>query len=136
MFYPMFALVVFTYSILLVNLYWRVQAVRKNQVSIKYFSTFEAGVAPAHIVAGTRHYANLFELPILFYVAGLTSMALDLLSPLLVTLAWLFVGFRVIHAAIHMSYNNVTHRALIFWLGSMVVLAMWVVLLINYRSLA
>lgn len=136
MIYPMFALVVFTYSILLLNLFWRVQAVRQRQVSIKYFRTFDDGDAPEHIRAGTRHYANMFELPVLFYVAGLASMALGVASPLMLTLAWFFVACRVVHAAIHMSYNHVGHRATVFWIGSMTVLAMWVVLLAAYRGIA
>lgn len=136
MIYPMFALVVFTYVILLVNLLWRVQAVRQKQVSVKYFRTFDDGDAPAHIKAGTRHYANLFELPVLFYVAGLASMALNVVSPLLLVLAWVFVACRVVHAAIHMSYNHVGHRAIAFWIGSMVTLAMWVVLVDAYHGIA
>lgn len=135
MLYPMFALVIFTYSMLLLNLFWRVQAVRQKQVSIKYFRTFDEGNAPAHIRAGTRHYANLFELPVLFYCVGVAAMALDLESTLLITLGWIFVACRFVHAAIHMSYNHVIHRALAFWCGSMVILAMWVALFTAYRGL-
>lgn len=134
MLYPMFALVVFTYSMLFLNLFWRIQAVRQKQVSIKYFRTFDEGEAPAHIKAGTRHYANLFEVPVLFYVAGVAALALDVTSTLLVVLAWLFVVCRVLHAAIHMSYNNVIHRALAFAVGAVVVLAMWVALLNAYHA--
>lgn len=134
MLYPMFALVVFTYSMLFLNLFWRIQAVRQKQVPIKYFRTFDEGNAPTHIKAGGRHYANLFELPVLFYVAGLAALALDVSSPLLVVLAWLFVACRVLHAAIHMSYNDVIHRALAFGVGAMVVLAMWVALLNAYHA--
>lgn len=135
MLYPMFALVIFTYSMLLLNLFWRVQAVRQKQVPIKYFRTFDEGDAPAHIKAGTRHYANLFELPVLFYCVGLAAMALNVQSTLLITLGWIFVACRVVHAAIHMSYNNVIHRALAFWFGSIIVLAMWVVLLNVYHGM-
>lgn len=136
MLYPMFALVVFSYSILLLNLFWRIRAVRRREVSIKFFRTFDEGIAPAYLRAGGRHYANLFELPVLFYVAGLVAMILRVESSLLVTLAWIFVGCRVAHAAIHMSYNNVVHRAAVFGLGSLVMLAMWVVLVDAYRTLA
>lgn len=134
MLYPMFALVIFTYSMLLLNLFWRVQAVRQKKVSIKYFRTFDEGDAPAHIKAGTRHYANLFELPVLFYVAAVTSLALEISSPLLISLAWIFVACRVVHASIHMSYNHVGHRALAFWCGSLVMLAMWVTIMGHYRT--
>lgn len=134
MLYPMFALVVFTYSIFLLNLYWRVQAVRQKRVPVKYFRTYDDGDAPAYIKTGARHYSNLFEMPVLFYCAGLAAMALGLVSSLLIVLAWVFVVCRLVHAAIHMSYNHVGHRALAFWCGSTVVLAMWVALLSSYMA--
>ena len=134
MLYPMFALVVVTYIVLFVNFIWRLKAVRHKQLSIKYLRTFDEGDAPHHIRAGTRHYANLFELPILFYVACTLALALHLSSPFLVGLAWGFVVCRCVHAFIHMTYNHVAHRALSFWLGSMVVLAMWLILLFNYHQ--
>lgn len=136
MLYPMFALVVFTFSILLLNLAWRIQAVRQKTVSIQYFRTFSEGTAPAHLQAGARHYANLFELPVLFYVVGLAALALRIETPLLIGLAWVFVVCRLVHAAIHMSYNKVVHRATAFGCSALVMLAMWVVLIANYRALA
>jgi hypothetical protein len=135
MLYPMFALVIFTYSLLFLNFFWRVQAVRRKQVSIEYFRTFDDGDAPEHIKAGGRHYANLFELPVLFYCVSLAAMALDLGTPLLVNLGWAFVVCRIVHATIHMSYNHVGHRALAFWCGATVLLAMWVTLVTTYQSL-
>ena len=47
-------------------------------------------------------------------------------DPLLVTLAWMFVATRIVHAAIHISYNNVMHRFLAYVAGSFVVMGMWV----------
>jgi len=135
MLYPMFALVLVTYAVLLINFIWRVRAVRTRQVSIKYFRVFEGVDAPENIKAGTRHYANLFEFPVLFYVACLTAMLLQQQqSAILLIFAWAFVVFRVIHAVIHMSYNNVLHRMLAFWGGVLAVLGMWTVLVVHYAS--
>ncbi len=131
MLYPMFALVLITYLILGVNLYWRVQSVRKKQTSIKYFKLLEGGDAPEHVRAGTRHFTNLFELPVLFYAAGITTMVLQLETPFMQGLAWTFVVARAAHAVIHMGHNNVLHRMIAFWLGAMVVLAMWVTLVLQ-----
>lgn len=135
MFYPMFALVLLTFVVLAINFFWRVRAVRTRQVSIKYFRVFEGVDAPEYLKAGARHYANLFELPVLFYVACLTAMLLQQQQSLiLLILAWAFVIFRVIHALIHMSYNNVLHRMLAFWGGVLSVLGMWIVLAMHYLS--
>lgn len=135
MFYPMFAMVLLTFIVLLINFIWRVRAVRGRQVSIKYFRVFDGVDAPEHIKAGARHYANCFELPVLFYVACLVAMLLQQQqSVILITLAWAFVAFRVVHAVIHMTYNNVLHRMTAFWGGVLVLLGMWIVLLLHYAS--
>jgi hypothetical protein len=134
MLYPMFALVVFTFFLLTLNLFWRVQAVRQKRISLKYLRTFEGDQAPMHIKMGARHFANLFEMPVLFYAAAITALAMNLVTPILVNLAWAFVVCRIIHAAIHMTYNHVGHRALAFWFGSLTVLLMWVFLVMNYSA--
>lgn len=135
MFYPMFALVLLTFLVMLVNVTWRIRAVKKRQVSAKYFRVFEGEGVPEYIKAGTRHYANLFELPVLFYAACITTMVLQAQqSPVLQGLAWAFVAFRVVHAFIHMTYNNVLHRMLSFMGGMGVVMIMWTVLAVHYAS--
>jgi hypothetical protein len=135
MFYPMFAMVLLTFVVLLINFIWRVRAVRSRQVSIKYFRVFDGVEAPEYIKAGARHYANLFELPVLFYVACLVTMLFQQQqSVILLILAWIFVISRVIHAVIHMSYNNVVHRMAAFWGGVLALFGMWIVLLLHYAS--
>ncbi len=61
---------------------------------------------------------------------GLTreQLALTLLlqDPLLAALAWTFVGLRVLHAAVHLTYNAVMHRFFFYALGAVVLLMMWV----------
>ena len=39
---------------------------------------FDATKVPAEVIKTTRHLANLFELPVLFYVACLTALLLQL----------------------------------------------------------
>lgn len=136
MLYPMFALVLITLVVLLINFIWRVRAVRSRQVSIKYFRVFDGVEAPEYLKAGARHYANLFELPVLFYVAALAAMVLRLESPVLIGLAWAFVFSRVVHTLIHMSYNNVLHRMLAFWGGVLTVAAMWLILMAQHSASA
>lgn len=47
-------------------------------------------------------------------------------SQVTVVLAWLYVGLRIVHSAIHLSYNHVIHRLAVFALSSVVLLALWV----------
>ncbi|GAB2655911.1 MAPEG family protein [Arenimonas aestuarii] len=75
------------------------------------------------------NFRNLFELPVLFYLALVVGVQMDLASPLTVGLAWAFVALRVVHSAIHCSYNKVRHRFLAYVSGGLVLVVLWGVLL-------
>ena len=59
-------------------------------------------------------------------IETLLALTLLLQDPLLAALAWTFVGLRVLHAAVHLTYNAVMHRFLVYALGAIVLLMMWV----------
>lgn len=73
-----------------------------------------------------NNYANLFESPILFYTAILLTLILMLQDSILVILAWTYVGSRYIHSFIHITYNRVMHRFMVFLFSSFVLFAIWV----------
>src|SRR6202000_29719 len=76
-------------------------------------------------------YANQFELPVLFYVLTILAYVTHLADLIFVVLAWVFVIFRVLHAAIHTTSNNVRLRGPIF-AGSAVVLSiMWAIYIVE-----
>lgn len=134
MLYAMFGLVVFTYVYMLINFVWRYTAVKNRDMSIKYFRRLEGDQVPEKIALGSRHITNLFEVPVLFYVAGVLAVCLSLESPVMVGLAWAYVGCRLVHAFIHTTYNNVVHRMLIFHASCLVLLAIWVMLVVAYHN--
>lgn len=68
---------------------------------------------------------NLFELPVLFYVAILLSLTLLIQDNLLVLLAWGFVLLRAVHSLIHCTYNRVLHRFTAYIASTIVLLLMW-----------
>lgn len=134
MLYPMFALVVVTYVVLSINLMWRIRAVKTKAVSIKYFRVFDGDNIPEKIKAGSNHYSNLLEMPVLFYVVCILEMLLQQVTTPIVVLAWLYVALRIVHAVIHMGYNNVFHRMLAFWGSSTILLIMWLMLLLQFAT--
>ena len=87
---------------------------------------FQGEEIPDLVIKTSRNVANLFEVPVLFYTAGVLYVALEISDSVPVTLAWLFVIARVIHTGIHLSYNNVMHRLIVFGLGNLSVLGMWI----------
>ena len=74
------------------------------------------------------NFRNLFELPVLFYVAVVIAQVAGLVSPLLLGLAWAFVALRALHSLIHCSYNKVMHRFQAYLFGGLVLWALWGVL--------
>jgi hypothetical protein len=67
---------------------------------------------------------NLFELPVLFYVACILLFVITRVDTLYLALAWIYVALRYGQSAVAVTYNNVLHRGF-FYLTSCVVL--WVI---------
>lgn len=72
-----------------------------------------------------ENFSNLFEMPVLFYVAVLLSLVLLIQDELLVTLAWAYVISRSIHSIVHCTYNRVLHRFTMYMVSSLVLTMMW-----------
>ena len=80
--------------------------------------------------AASDHFQNLFETPTLFYALCLGLIVAGAAGTIAVALAWAYVGLRIVHSLIHITYNVVMHRALVFFLSVGVLLAL-IALLIN-----
>ncbi len=130
MVYAMFAMVMLTFVIGSLAFYARVQSVRTRQVSPKFYRLMQGGELPEFVIKTSRSLSNQFEIPVLFYVVATLYVALGLTSNIALGLAWGFVALRIIHAAIHLSTNNLLHRMSVFWLANFVLLALWVQLLL------
>jgi hypothetical protein len=72
------------------------------------------------------NFANLFEMPVLFYIAILLALTLLIHDPIMIALAWLYVGLRIIHSLIHCTYNLVMHRFAVFACSALVLMGLWV----------
>lgn len=132
--YPMFVMVMLTFIILLFTFRVRSSSVKSGEVSIKYFSVYQGEHIPEIVHKTSRHFSNLFEIPVLFYVAGLLYVTLDQTSSFTVNCAWAFVASRIVHTCIHLGYNNVVHRLIVYAIGVACVLAMWISIVVNAES--
>lgn len=131
MLYPMFAMVVLTLVVACVAVTCRIKSVKSGAVKIKYFQLMQGDAVSEDVIRTTRCVNNMFEVPVLFYVACTLFISLSVESALAIGLAWLFVLFRCAHAFIHLKYNNVIHRMNAFWLAYVCVLLLWVVLVVS-----
>ena len=129
-FYPMVALVGWTFVVLLMIPQRRFRAGRQRLVSARDFAVGESEKVPPDVRVPNRNFMNLLELPVLFYVACITLYVTGKVDAWGVGLAWVYVVLRVAHSAIHLTYNNVYHRLRVFALSVAVLIAMWVRLLL------
>ena len=68
---------------------------------------------------------NLFELPVLFYVAVLLALVLMIQDQFLVQLAWGYVALRYVHSLVHCTYNRVMHRFIAYAASCLVLMLIW-----------
>lgn len=125
--YPVFALAAWTGLVLLLIPFFRIRAVRRRQVRAADFRLGESSAVPDAVRIPNRNYMNLLELPVLFYVVCLLVYVAALPSPLATWLAWTYVALRVLHSVVHLTYNHVVQRLVIFAVSNGVLLALWVV---------
>ncbi len=110
MIYPMFAMVVLTAVVLVTLFRSRVAAVRQGRIPLAYFGIYQGDVEPESTEKPARHFANLFETPILFYVVCLAAMITHVTGKAMQALAWAYVAARLAHAYIHLGSNRIRHR--------------------------
>lgn len=124
--YPVCGLILLTMIMQFSLMRARITAIKKARVraqAIAESAKFD------EIMRGTEnisdHFENLFEIPVLFYVAALTIFILQITDPIYLVAAWAFVGLRYAHSYIHCTYNNIMHRFFAYFLSSMIVWAIW-----------
>jgi hypothetical protein len=133
--YPMAALVVLTFVVLIRLFRSRVSAVRSGQLTIKYYRVFQGESEPESTLKPARHFVNLFEAPTLFYAGCLAAMVTGDHGLLLLGLAWAYVVARLAHAWIHLGGNRVRYRVRAYFLGWVVLLALWVHVVVHVIEL-
>lgn len=124
-FLPAIAMVLLTILVTFRMFGERVRQVKAEKIS---FREIPSSSQMATRFADTRaadNYKNLFEAPVLFYLALIVAFAADQVTPLTLALAWGYVGLRFVHSWIHCSYNRVRDRLYVFLASNLVLWAMW-----------
>jgi len=124
--HPMMALVVWTLTVCLLVLIVRIRAAQQGRIAIRDLSLGESQRVPADIALFNRNFMNLLEMPLLFYVACLTLYVTKTADGVAVILAWLYVALRVCHSLVHVTYNNVIHRAGAYAASTVVLAVIWI----------
>lgn len=83
----------------------------------------------------SNNLANQTQLPVLFYVLCLVLANINAVNLLLLSLAWLFVASRLVHAYAHVNNNNVPVRFRAFLFGAITLLLMFMLTIKALASL-
>jgi len=129
---PVFAQVLLTFVVLILMGRARGQSLRQNRTSMNArdvaFGDYQYNDAA---LKAANNFKNQFEMPVLFYAGIAFALILKQTDVVLLSLAWAFVLTRIVHAIIHLGPNVVSLRAPVYFIGVLVLLAFWIVLMVR-----
>lgn len=120
--FAQFALTVLVWIALPIARNW---AVFTGRASPRYFQDFRTNPPAEWIERPARAYNNLMQAPTLFYVIALLMMVTPWADSVQLTLAWVFVALRALHAAIYIGLNHLLARMASFGLSSFALWEIW-----------
>jgi hypothetical protein len=104
----------------------RIPAIFKNKIAMDPAMTkaeLNAQLPPS-VRWKADNYNHLMEQPTLFYAVAFALALAGAGGGLNLTLAWTYVGLRVVHSLVQSTVNVITARFLVFLVGSLVLLAL------------
>ncbi|GAB3733758.1 MAPEG family protein [Luteimonas pelagia] len=130
-FWPAVAMVALTIVVTFRMYRERIRQIRGEGIG---FAEIPSSSQMAARLADTRaadNYRNLFETPVLFYLALVVAHATGQVTWTVLALAWTYVVLRMVHSWIHCTYNRIRHRLNAFIASSFVLWALWALLAVG-----
>lgn len=123
--YPVLVQILLTSIILMRTAYCRLQAIKNGHTKIKEVALGQ-NAWPEAALKAANSFNNQFQLPILFYVAVILTLLLQINSQVLQILTWVFVTTRIFHAYVHVTSNHVPTRFRFFLAGVITLNIIWI----------
>jgi hypothetical protein len=127
---PLFVEVLLTFGLMLGMMYHRTGALQRRETHFKDIALREPNW-PVRAQQFAYAFSNQFELPVLFYVLTILSIITHHADLVFVVLAWIFVIFRVLQAAVHVTGNDVRYRGLYYFGSALALVAMWIIFIVR-----
>ncbi len=112
----------------------RFTAAFAKKVTAEDFRFGESTTVPGEVTIANRAWMNLLEAPLLFYIACLIWFLIGGVDNGVIMLAWGYVGLRIVHTLVHVTYNRVFHRLTVFAVSNVVLITLWIRLLTSLLS--
>jgi hypothetical protein len=126
--WPAVAMVALTFVVWLRLYFVRIAEMLRERIDPQSIATSAAAAARLRDTRAADNFRNLFELPVLFYLAVVVAVQTAQVTASTLGLAWSFVVLRILHSAIHCSYNKVMHRFSVYVAGALALWVLWCVL--------
>jgi hypothetical protein len=124
-FLPALAMVLLTFVVWLRMYLTRIAQMKRERIHPQAVASSAQVTARLTDSRAADNFRNLFELPVLFYLALVVAAQLGLVTTVSLLLAWVFVASRVLHSAIQCTYNKVMHRFRAYVVGGLALWALW-----------
>lgn len=123
--YPAFAMFALTLACVVTMGASRYGAIRRGEVRMSFYRTYDEGTQPRRLHLLSRHVQNHFEVPPLFHIGVIMVYATASTTLAALIFAWLYVLARLVHTFVHLGSNNVTHRFFAFGSSLLMLLGLW-----------
>ena len=126
--WPAVAMVTLTFAVWCRMYFMRIGQMRRERIHPQAVATSAQVAARLTDSRAADNFRNLFELPVLFYLALALAATAGFVDAVVLALAWLFVALRGLHSLIQCTYNKVMHRFFVYLAGALALWTLWIVL--------
>ena len=120
---PLFAMIALTIIVWIYMYARRIPFIMRSGLTPQQLTPVEfARLSPPAVANPSDNLKNLSELPTIFYAVLLCLHVTHHVDSTYVNAAWLFVGLRVLHSAVHCTFNFIPLRFRLYAAG---VLTLW-----------
>ena len=126
--YPLLAMFLLTCLVASTMFMRRVKFYKSNRVRPQKTATSVQMAATIIDSRAADNFKNLFETPVLFYVASLVIFSAGLICTAHLVLAWGYVAARYSHSYIHCTSNVVMRRFYAFVASCACLMGIWLML--------
>ena len=104
----------------------RLSEMREKRIVPQDLSNVRAATGKLERTQAADNFRNLFEVPVLFYLLCVAIVLNGGSTQGFVAAAWAYVGLRAVHSLIHVTYNRVIHRFLVYVTSTLLLFGMWI----------
>ncbi|MBX3565039.1 MAG: MAPEG family protein [Sphingomonas sp.] len=125
---PVVALIAWTLVMLVWTMAVRLPALKKAGIDMSKASGGHPGILDGKIPDKAQwpahNYIHLVEQPTLFYAVCFALALLGQGDGMNATIAWIYVGLRVLHSLVQATFNKISIRFLLFVLSTLALMAL------------